>query len=320
MPARSERIFVVTGTRRRWTGPGRKAMRSIRASSMILPLAITLLAASIGFGASPQKDKKIEVKSTIKDVRPPAGALPQEANDSSYLDLLKKGYAYLGAISYSDRRRGAKPAAVRDGALIEAQKAGAQVVRLDVGESSDTVMTPAYRRTFTDGHTTTTFSSDGGMKFKDYLYAYAEVFVADRELASQQLQVLEKRLADQRGYRAALQEKVGAIEKGLKEYASAHPDDKDNLISAFVGGMRAVLEAPEPDWERLASQMERALDHAMLFLDREEGKGFRVNYLRSGDRGPYLEALCSASSYFDAVREALTVSLNSPSDVLSEKR
>jgi len=295
-------------------------MKLTRASSMIFSLAITLIAASIGFGASPQKDKKIEVKSTIKDVRPPAGALPQEANDSSYLDLLKKGYAYLGAISYSDRRRGAKPAVVRDGTLIEAQKAGAQVVRIHLGESSDTVMTPAYRRTFTDGHTTTTFSSNGGMKFKDYLYGYAEVFAADRDLASQQLQVLEKRLTEQRGYRAALLEKVGNIDKGLKEYASAHPNEGDLIISMYVGVMRAVLEAPDPDWKRLASAMESALSDARLFLDREEGNSFRVNYLRSGDRGPYLEALCSASSYFDAVHEALTISLNSPSDVLSEKR
>jgi len=283
-------------------------------------IVTALWSTALGYGDTPQKDKQIEVISTIRSERPAAGVPPQEDKASSYLDLLERGFAYIGDIFYGDRRRGAKADAVRQATLAEAQKNGGQIVRLTVGESSDTVMTPAYTRVFTDGHRTTTWSSSGGMKFKRYLYGFAEVYASDQDLASQQLQILEKRRAEHNEKRAMLLEKIKNAEKARNEFESAHPADKNEPVAAFIHVLRSMMEEANPPLKRLNEMMHMALDDVRDYLKQEEGAGCQVNYLSCGDRRAHLEALCAAASCLNEIQEALAVDLNNPHSVLGLKR
>jgi hypothetical protein len=294
-------------------------MKRTWALAFLLPIAAALCAVSIGFGVTPQKEQQVEVKSTIKEERPPAGALPQEANDSSCLDLLKKGFAYLGDISYTDRRRGAKSEAVKQALLMEAQSSGAQIVRLIVGKGSELESTPAYTRRFSDGRYQTTWSSPGGYKSKAYIYGHAEVFVSDMDLASQQMQILERRRRETDEKRAMLRDKVRNAEKAMKTYESAHPDDK--IVSlVWIGSLKRTLEETEPTLKQLTEPMSAAVRDVERYLDGGLEGDLKVNYLKCGDRMDYLEALCSASNYLQEIREALSINLNDPSAVLVEKR
>ena len=294
-------------------------MKRTWALSFLFPIAAALCAVSIGFGETPQKEQEIEVKSTVQKVLPAASELPLEDNESSYFDLLKRGFAYIGDIQYTNRKRGAKINAVKQAILMEAQRSGAQIVRLVVGTGSDLERTPAYTRRFSDGRYQTTWSSSGGYKSKAYLYGLADVFVSDMDLASQQMQVIERRRREYDEKRAMLLGKVRNAEKAMNTYESAHPNDK--IVSlVWIGALRRTLEETEPTLKQLTEPMAAAVYDVERYLDGGLEEDLKVNYLRCGDRRDYLEALCSASNYLREIRGALSVDLDDPSAVLDEKR
>jgi len=294
-------------------------MKRTWALSFLFPIAAALCAVSIGFGETPQKEQQIEVKSTIQEARPAASELPAEDTESSYFDLLKRGFAYIGDIQCINRKRGAKIEAVKQAILREAQGSGAQIVRLIVGKGSELESTPAYTRRFSDGRYQTTWSSSGGYKSKAYLYGLADVFVSDMDLASQQMQVIERRRREYDEKRAMLLGKVRNAEKAMNTYESAHPNDK--IVSlVWIGSLRRTLEETEPALKHLTEPMEAAVSDAGQYIDVGPEGVRKVNYLRCGDRRDYLEALCSASNYLQEIREALSIDLNDPGAVLVEKR